>query len=77
MLVIDRKNQEEVKVFHNGEEMTIIVAIQNGKVKLVFGAPKSFSIWRSELLDDGKRPQHHDDVRELEPQSQTTGGTND
>lgn len=59
MLVIDRKHQEKVKVFHNDEEMIIIVAIENGKVKLVFDAPKPFSIWRLELLDDGKRPQRH------------------
>lgn len=59
MLVIDRKHQEKVKIFHNDEEMIIIVAIENGKVKLVFDAPRSFSIWRLELLEDGIRPQRN------------------
>jgi sRNA-binding carbon storage regulator CsrA len=56
MLVIDRKDQEKVKVFHMGEEFTMIVAYGKGKVKLIYDAPKSFDIFRTELLVDGQKP---------------------
>lgn len=57
MLVIDRKDQEVVKIFVNDIEFTILVALEKGKVKLVFDAPKIVEIWRTELLSDGKRPE--------------------
>ena len=73
MLVIDRKDQEKVKVFVGEIEFTMIVAHEKGKVKLIYDAPRSVEIWRMELLENGKRPQPKSDV----PRDATQAGVVD
>lgn len=55
-LVIDRKDQEKVKIFVGDISFEILIALEKGKAKLVFDAPRTVEIWRTELLPDGKRP---------------------
>jgi len=57
MLVIDRKDQEQVKIFVGDISFTILAALEKGKVKLVFDAPREVGIWSTEVLKDGERPE--------------------
>lgn len=56
-LVIDRKDQEEVKIFVGDVSFKILIALEKGKAKLVFDAPREVEIWRIELLKNGERPE--------------------
>ncbi len=56
-LVIDRKDQEQVKIFVGDVSFTVLTALEKGKVKLVFEAPPEVEIWRIELLKNGERPE--------------------
>lgn len=56
-LVIDRKDQEKVKIFVGDTSFEILVALEKGRAKLVFDAPKEVGIWRTELLQNGERPE--------------------
>jgi len=57
MLVIDRKDQEKVKIFVGDVSFEILASLEKGKVKLVFDAPREVEIWRTELLKNGERPE--------------------
>jgi len=47
MLVIDRKDQEKVKIFVGEVSFEILVALEKGKAKLVFDASRDVEIWRT------------------------------
>jgi sRNA-binding carbon storage regulator CsrA len=66
ILVIDRKDQDKIKVFIGDIEFTMIIALEKGKAKLIFDAPRSVEIWRLELLEDGKRPQRNSDGKRID-----------
>ena len=56
MLIINRRDQEKLKIFVNDIEFTMIVALEKNSVKLIFDAPQVVKIWRTELLTEGKKP---------------------
>jgi carbon storage regulator CsrA len=50
MLVLDRKENEKIIVEINGQKMIITVAdCRKGGCKILFEAPKTFGIHRSEI----------------------------
>jgi carbon storage regulator len=53
MLVLSRKENESVVLtLPNGEEILLtVVAIDHGKVRIGFKAPRDVKIFRTELLD--------------------------
>ncbi len=58
MLVISRKDNEQVIVTHNGERMTIrTYKDAHGKHRLAFDAPPSFTIDREEI-HERKEAEH-------------------
>jgi sRNA-binding carbon storage regulator CsrA len=56
MLVIDRKDQQKVTIFVGDVTFEILIALEKGKAKLLFDAPRVVQIWRTELLQNGERP---------------------
>ncbi len=51
MLVISRREQDELVLEMGGEKVTIkVTQVGNGQVRLGFSAPDSCKIWRQELF---------------------------
>ena len=55
MLTLERKEGEAVTITHNGEAIDVIVSTaKNGKVKLSFDGPQSFSIERDDIRESAQ-----------------------
>jgi len=55
MLTLERKEGETITITHNGEAIDVIVSMaKNGKVKLSFDGPQSFSIERDDIRESAQ-----------------------